>query len=266
MWYNFYFASFHLYQLTMSALAIVHTGSLEQFQQFVTEWNWIREDIVRNNNRLLREACEYGRLDIVLWLLDNYLQAEDLKDFNNGPMGEAATHGHLDVVQALQWRAIEWGVPFVKEDFKSFNMTGGCSVFIAVCNEGHAHILDWMYEQGFLTQDDYFPDHVTSYVIAATQGHLDVLRWLDGHFPVSSEDMIKAFLEYDINMKDLSSFGFEKEIVTYLRNTFVKHLYTSIMEDLANIKMDLQKEQDTLNERVAHVNEMESKMSKYTFQ
>ena len=222
MGYNFYFSGFYLHQLSMSALAIVRTGSLEQLQQFVTKWNWTRDDIVRNNNRLLREACEYGRLDIVQWLLDNYLQAEDLKDFNNGPMGEAASQGHLDVVQALQWRAIEWGVPFIKDDFKSFNMTGGCSVFIAVCNEGHAHILDWMYEHGFMTQDDYLPDQISSYIFAASQGNLDVLQWLDRHFPVTVEDMIKAFEEYDISIQDLEGVGFEEDIVQYLTNKFIK--------------------------------------------
>lgn len=113
----------------------------------------------------LNLACKFGYIEIVKLLLDQGVEINFEKDYDNEtPLIIAAEEGKFEIVKLLLDRGAEVNIPYQKyvndENFKS-----------------HGHILTYV-EQGRKAWDDRTPSGWTALMAASFNGHLEIAEIL----------------------------------------------------------------------------------------
>jgi hypothetical protein len=130
------------------------------------------------DNFVLRTASKYGKLEVLLWLVESYrLSIKDVRSRDNEALREAAYGGHLETVRYL----VET-FNLTVEDVRSRD-NGALRL---AASDGHLEVVRYLVETFKLTVEDARTQDNDGLRRAAYGGHLEIVRYLVETFNLTS--------------------------------------------------------------------------------
>lgn len=143
-------------------------------------------------NRAFEEAAHKGHIAVLEWLMKHFtVKLEDVSIYDKTVLLIAVKGNHLGVIKWLvEHLEFTQGCPDTELNIKEALMLS--------TELGRVYILDWLLETfPWLTTIITKQDLSVMTSDAIRHNHMDVLRWLDRHFEVSSGKQARKAVAYD---------------------------------------------------------------------
>lgn len=165
-------------------------------------------------NQIFRWGCEYGRLEMVMWMANRYhLVTEDARGHNNHALRESCKHGRLETAKWLVSR-----FRFNVNDIRTNNN----EALRWACDYGHIETIMWMVDYFKLSRDDITSSDNEAIRWCCENGHLELAKWLVKRFKLGRDDLEQSgAMEASHRMSQIA-------VVNWLSNTFNIHLRRSL--------------------------------------